>query len=101
MLNAAKHCDRDRCAGVLSGLHDGGELLLACGEGARAHNDLIGWQLSVLGTTRAWGLLVYRTDVFQLSEADRSRSALAMTETELKLIAAAAIIGLSSMPNTG
>lgn len=31
----------------------------------------------------------------------RSRSALAMTDTELRLIAAAAIIGLSSRPNTG
>ncbi len=31
----------------------------------------------------------------------RSRSALLMTDTELKLIAAAAIIGLSNRPNTG
>ena len=31
----------------------------------------------------------------------RSLSALAMTETELKVIAALAIIGLSSSPNTG
>ena len=31
----------------------------------------------------------------------RSRRALAMTETELKLIAALASIGLSSQPNTG
>lgn len=31
----------------------------------------------------------------------RSRSALAMTDTELKLIAALAIIGLSRSPNTG
>ena len=31
----------------------------------------------------------------------RSRSALAMTDTELKLIAAAAIIGLSSTPKNG
>ena len=33
--------------------------------------------------------------------ARRSRSAFAMTETELKLIAAAAIIGLSKMPKNG
>ena len=31
----------------------------------------------------------------------RSRSALAITETELKLMAAAAIMGLSSSPNHG
>src|SRR5690242_2921133 len=31
----------------------------------------------------------------------RSRNALAITETELKLIAALAIIGLSNQPNTG
>ncbi len=31
----------------------------------------------------------------------RSRSALVITETELKLIAALAIIGLSSRPKTG
>ena len=31
----------------------------------------------------------------------RSRNALVMTETELKLMAAAAIMGLSSNPNTG
>lgn len=35
------------------------------------------------------------------TRADRSRSAFAMTETELKLIAAAAIIGLSRMPKNG
>src|SRR3984957_11613278 len=35
------------------------------------------------------------------NEAVRRRNALAITETELKLIAAAAIIGLSSNPNTG
>jgi hypothetical protein len=32
---------------------------------------------------------------------DRSRSALAITDTELKLMAAAAIIGLSRMPKKG
>ena len=32
---------------------------------------------------------------------DRNRSALAITETELKLIAAPAIIGLRRMPNSG
>ena len=37
----------------------------------------------------------------QSSDAWRRRSALLMTETELKLIAAAAIIGLSRMPKTG
>jgi len=31
----------------------------------------------------------------------RSRSALAMTETELKVIAALAMLGLKSRPNTG
>ena len=36
---------------------------------------------------------------FRLSE--RNRSALAITETEERLIAAAAIIGDSSQPNTG
>jgi hypothetical protein len=35
------------------------------------------------------------------AERLRRRNALAMTETELKLMAAAAIIGLSSNPNTG
>jgi len=35
------------------------------------------------------------------SEVLRRRNALAITETELKLIAAAAIIGLSSNPITG
>jgi len=35
------------------------------------------------------------------SSARRRRSALPMTDTELKLIAAAAIIGDSSRPNTG
>ena len=35
------------------------------------------------------------------SEVVRRRNAFAITETELKLIAAAAIIGLSSNPNTG
>ena len=35
------------------------------------------------------------------SSARRSRSALAMTDTELKLMAALAIIGLSSIPSTG
>jgi hypothetical protein len=33
--------------------------------------------------------------------AVRSRSALPMTDTELKLMAAAAIIGLSKIPNRG
>jgi hypothetical protein len=33
--------------------------------------------------------------------SERSRSALAITETELKLIAALAIIGLSSHPKMG
>ena len=35
------------------------------------------------------------------SLTERSLSALAITDTELKLMAAAAIIGLSSRPNTG
>lgn len=35
------------------------------------------------------------------SEARRNRSALPITETELKLIAAAAIIGLSNSPKNG
>ena len=35
------------------------------------------------------------------SLTDRSRSAFAITETELKLIAAPAIIGLRRMPNSG
>ena len=35
------------------------------------------------------------------SLSDRSRSAFAMTETELKLIAAPAIIGLSRTPKNG
>ncbi len=35
------------------------------------------------------------------SSTPRSRSALPTTDTELRLIAAAAIIGLSSRPNTG
>ena len=33
--------------------------------------------------------------------AARSRKALPMTDTELRLMAAAAIMGLSKMPNTG
>ena len=37
----------------------------------------------------------------QYSETRRRRSALPITDTELRLIAAAAIIGLSSRPNTG
>ena len=35
------------------------------------------------------------------SLTDRNRSAFAITETELKLIAAPAIIGLRRMPNSG
>ena len=35
------------------------------------------------------------------SASRRSRSALAMTDTELNVIAALAMIGLSSKPNTG
>jgi hypothetical protein len=35
------------------------------------------------------------------SASFRSRSALAITDTELKVIAALAIMGLSSSPNTG
>ena len=35
------------------------------------------------------------------SLTDRSRNAFAITETELKLIAAPAIIGLRRMPNSG
>lgn len=40
-------------------------------------------------------------DVAPHSRAKRSRSELAITETELKLIAAAATIGLSSRPKAG
>jgi len=39
--------------------------------------------------------LIYASSIF------RSRKALLITETELRLIAAAASIGLSSRPNTG
>lgn len=35
------------------------------------------------------------------TRAERSRSAFPMTDTELKLMAAAAIIGLKSTPSTG
>ena len=38
---------------------------------------------------------------WRYSRANRSRSELAMTETELKLIAAAATIGLSNRPKAG
>ena len=38
---------------------------------------------------------------FGQTRARRSRKALTMTDTELKLIAAAAIIGLNSMPEKG
>ena len=44
---------------------------------------------------------VLRTSERGYSLIDRSRSALAITETELKLIAAPAIIGLRRMPNSG
>jgi hypothetical protein len=43
----------------------------------------------------AWSFLVF----YKVSL--RSRRALAMTETELKVIAALAIMGLKSSPNTG
>ncbi len=49
---------------------------------------------SVLGRTRARDLIVAAH-----TERRRRRSAFAITETELRLIAAAAIIGLSSRPN--
>ena len=42
-----------------------------------------------------------RCNRFPQSGAFRRRSALPMTETELRLIAALAIIGLSTIPRTG
>jgi hypothetical protein len=48
----------------------------------------------------SFGLAVVE-DVAPHSRVKRSRSALPMTETELKLIAAAATIGLSSRPKAG
>ena len=45
--------------------------------------------------------LAHRNEYIRHSAAVRSRSALAMTDTELKLIAAAAIMGESSRPVTG
>ncbi len=42
-----------------------------------------------------------REEVSLQIRAPRNRSALAITDTELKLIAAAAIIGLSRMPKKG
>lgn len=51
---------------------------------------------SVGGTRRT---IVKISDYFRRTV--RKRSALAMTETELRLMAAAAIIGLSNRPKTG
>ena len=53
MLDTRAKCFHCHCwGGVLPFFYGGGEPLLAGGE-ASAHNDLIGWQLSVLGTTYA------------------------------------------------
>ncbi len=60
------------------------------------------WRASSVGVYRLWRDLGYAVGgLRRYSRAPFSLSALVMTETELKLIAAAASTGLSSRPTTG